>query len=211
MNLKERLIDALPAHAERFTNIRGSVLYVKDLKAIGGGNAIIECTATGIAAVELQNPNSITVDFDSFPENALPLSEGNYESQCECVLFPEDSDVDEWVLFIETKYAKSLESVQCKEYDYPQQMVKQIKQTVAYFREKNIIAPDKKVYAIVSFPLIYEGYESWTFPERYDDGSEESVENIMDRYKIHIRATNYATIKNLKKIKLAHRYVPRND
>lgn len=208
MNLKERLLNALPAHADRFITIQGSYLYVRDLRVINQGNATIDCDSRGIASVELDNPLSLTIDFDSFPDNALPLTPNSYESQCECVLFPEGCDEEEWILFIETKYVKSFENAQRREYGYPGQMVKQIKKTVEYFRNKEIIAPEKKVYAIISFPTIYEGYDSWTFPIRYENGETESIDDLLCNDKIHIRATNYATIRSVKRLKLAYRYVP---
>lgn len=201
MNFKDRLIAALPGHADHFTNIRGSFFYVRDMKAVNGGQAMIDCQSGGDAAVEIYNPNSITVDFDSFPDNALPLPNGN-EKQCECVLFPQGCDQDEWVLFIETKYVQSLANALRKEYGYPEQMVLQIKKTVKYFRDKQILAQDKKVHAIVSFPTLYDGYDAFTFPVRYEDGTEESIDDILTKYKIHIRATNYATIKSFKRLKL---------
>lgn len=201
MNFKDRLIAALPGHADCFTNIRGSFFYVRDMKAVNGGHATIDCRAGGDAAIEIYNPNSMTVDFDSFPDNALPLHNGN-EKQCECVIFPEGCDLDEWVLFIETKYVRSLENAQRKEYGYPEQMVLQIKKTVKYFRDKQILAQDKKVHAIISFPTLYDGYDAFTFPVRYEDGTEESIDDILTNDKIHIRATNYATIKSIKRIKL---------
>ena len=205
MSLKDRLLKVLPSLTDCSTNIQGSFFYIKDMKAIDGGIAQIDCHSTDIAAVELCNPSSVTVDFYAFPDNALVINPGKYESQCECVLFPEGSDQEEWVLFIETKYADNLENAQRKESGYPIKMVNQIKKTVAYFRQKNIIAQEKKVHAIVSFPTLYEGFDAWTFPIKYDDGTTESVEDILHDYNIHIRATNYATIKNRKRIKLACR------
>lgn len=204
MSFKDRLVAALPGHTDSFTNIRGSFFYVRDMKAVNGGQATIDCQAGVDAAVEIYNPNSITVDFDSFPDNALPLPNGN-EKQCECVLFPEGCDQDEWVLFIETKYVKNQINAQRKEYGYPQQMVTQIKKTVEYFRNKQIISPSKKVHAIVSFPTLYEGYDAWTFPVRYEDGTEETVDDILYNYDIHIRATNYATIKSVMRLKIGER------
>lgn len=204
MNFKERLIAALPAHSNCFTTICGSFLYIRDMKAINGGMATIDCNEFGIPAVELYNPIPVSVDFDSFPDNALPLSNG-HESQCECVVFPEGCDNDEWVLFVETKYVKNLINAQRKEYGYPEEMVLQIKKTVRYFRDSNLLSKDKKVHAIISFPTLYEGYDAWTFPVRYKDGTEETIDDILHNYGIHIRATNYATIKSVMRLKLGMR------
>ncbi len=202
MNLKERIISVLPTHEECFINIQGTTLFVRDMKPINGGRATIDSVEGGVAAVELNNPSSLTVDFDAFPENALPIGVGLYEKQCECVLFPEGADELEWILFIETKYVNSLENAQKKDYGYPQLMVTQIKKTVGYFRAKNIISQDKRVNAIVSYPTLEDGFESWCFPVTYEDGTTESVEDILTNDKILIRATNFATIKSIKRVYL---------
>ena len=120
-------------------------------------------------------------------------------------MFPEGADELEWVLFIETKYVNSLENAQKKAYGYPQLMVTQIKKTVDYFRAKNIISQDKRVNAIVSYPTLEDGFESWCFPVTYEDGTTESVEDILTNNNILIRATNFANIKSVKRIYLGKR------
>lgn len=202
MNLKDRIIAALPAHAACFTQCNGATMYVRDMKPIHGGLATIDVINRGVAGVELGNPLQVPVDFDAFPDNALPLGVGSHEKQCECVLFPEGADQNEWVLFIETKYVDNLGNAQKKEYGYPQLMVTQIKKTVEYFRKKQILSQDKRVHAIVSYPTLEDGFESWCFPVKYGDGTSESIEDILLKDKIHIRATNNATIKSVKRLKL---------
>lgn len=205
MNLKDRIIAALPAHIACFTQRNEAVMYVRDMKPMNGGTATIDSTSGGVAAVELDNLLLVPVDFDAFPDNALPLGVGIYEKQCECVLFPEGADQNEWVLFIETKYVENLQNAQKKEYGYPQLMVTQIKKTVKYFRSRQILSQEKRVHAIVSYPTLEEGFESWCFPVKYDDGTTESIEDILLKDKIHIRATNSATIKSVKRLKLGVR------
>ena len=205
MNLKERIIAALPAHAACFTQCNGAVMYVRDMKPVNGGSATIDNNNGVVAAVELHNPLLVELDFDAFPDNALPIDGGNHEKQCECVLFPEGADQNEWVLFIETKYVNNLQNAQKKEYGYPHLMVTQIKKTVEYFRAKQILSQDKRVYAIVSYPTLEEGFESWCFPLKHDDGTLESIEDILMTDKIHIRATNSAFIKSVKRLKLGER------
>ena len=68
MTLKERIISVLPVHEECFTNIQGTTLFVRDMKPINGGHATIDSLGGGVAAVELHNPSSLTVDFDAFPK-----------------------------------------------------------------------------------------------------------------------------------------------
>lgn len=77
-------------------------------------------------------------------------------------------------------------------------MVGQIKETVKYFRNKDIIPPDKIVYAIISFPNLVEEFSSWVFPIIRQDGTEESILDILQNDRIIIRATNNAQIINAK-------------
>lgn len=105
-------------------------------------------------------------------------------------------------MFIETKYVDNLQNAQKSEYGYPQLMVTQIKKTVEYFRANQILSQEKRVHAIISYPTLEEGFESWCFPVRYDDGTSESIEDILLKEKIHIRATNCAKIKSVKRLRL---------
>lgn len=75
-------------------------------------------------------------------------------------------------------------------------MVKQIKETVFYFRNKGIIPKDKVVHAIISFPNLMEDFNAWTFPIQTEDGTWESILDIRIKYGIIIRATNQGNIIN---------------
>lgn len=58
-------------------------------------------------------------------------------------------------------------------------MVTQIKATVRYFRNNGIISNDKVVYVIISFPNLVEEFGSWVFPIIKEDGTEESILDIL--------------------------------
>ena len=75
-------------------------------------------------------------------------------------------------------------------------MVEQIKATVAYFRVRGILAADKVVRAVVSFPNLVQEFDSWVFPVRYPDGTMETVMDILRNDRILIRATNRVTIRS---------------
>jgi len=155
-----------------------------------------------IKAVCLENENNIEVFFDGFKKNALPITNKLYSKQCECAILPREADTEEWLLFIETKYATDLARAQKAEADYPNRMVEQIKATVQYFRSKGIIDPEKVVHAIISFPNLVNEFNSWVFPLIHKDGTEESVLDIRLNDKIIIRATNHAKIVNEKTLLL---------
>lgn len=73
-------------------------------------------------------------------------------------------------------------------------MTKQIIETLKYFRVKEIISIDKRVHELVSFPLLAEDFNSYSF-----QGKELQV---IKEHKVLIRATNSAAIKSHKRITL---------
>lgn len=180
-----------------FVSIYNPYLYIADWAKENDGNVEISGAKSGsINSVSLKNDRNIQIFFDGFKKNALPLNRSTYSKQCECVLFPINCDTKEWVLFIETKYAEDLERAQKKAAKYPNKMVTQIKDTVRYFRNNGIIPNNKVVYAIISFPNLVEEFGSWVFPIIKEDGTEESILDILLNDKIIIRATNNAQIIN---------------
>lgn len=196
--MKNRLLAQLPDHSAFTHTIDEPHLYIVDWKDYKNGKVEISgIEKPDIKAVHLINENRIEIFFDGFPENALPITKKVRSKQCECVIFPNNSNQEEWVLFIETKYAQSLSIAQNNRINYPYQMVQQIKATVAYFRMKRIIATDKIVHAIISFPNLIDNFNSWTFPIIHE-GQEETVLDILQNDKIIIRATNKAIIQDEK-------------
>ena len=201
MIMKNRLSFAFRRVRNRhaFVYIYNPHLYIADWAKKNDGNVEISGAKSSlINSVYLKNDLNIQLFFDGFKKNALPITRSTYSEQCECVLCPKNCDTKEWVLFIETKYAEDLVRAQKKATDYPNKMVRQIKKTVKYFRGHGIIPPDKIVYAIISFSNLVEEFGSWVFPIIKEDGTEESILDILLNDKIIIRATNNAQIINEK-------------
>jgi len=194
--MKNRLLVQLPKHKNCICSIYNPNLFIVDWKNTNGGKVEISGNKNNnINAVYLQNKKNIELFFDGFPENALPISKKSRCKQCECVTFPFNCNEEEWVLFIETKYAQNENAARNSRFDYPCCMVKQIKETVKYFREKGIISDNKIVHAIISFPNLVDNFNSWVFPITQND-KEESILDILINDKIIIRATNKAKIES---------------
>ncbi|MDR2622742.1 MAG: hypothetical protein LBC48_09240, partial [Dysgonamonadaceae bacterium] len=99
-----------------------------------------------IDTLVIENPNlDITATFF---EPQCFLNERNEEpDNCEGVFYLSNSNDDTWLLFIEIK--------DCKSKNISKYFVKtknQIISVIQIFRDKNIITPNKKVYANISFP-----------------------------------------------------------
>ena len=214
---RETIVEKLSSHADCFKSILSAIIYIRDYKyhditadIQNRGVVIDDNPDPEWASVVLKNdmPDSLVIDADCFPENALPNEEaGSHASQCECVIFPADGNDEDWLLFVETKYTDSEEVARKDEVNYPKKMFGQIKSTVKYFRQKGIIASDKRVHAIMSYPKLLEPFSSWNIPledvdEETNDVLQLTTEEIMERYKIHLRPTNHALIKSAKRIKL---------
>lgn len=214
---RETIVEKLPSHADCFKSILSATIYIRDYKhhdlsvAIRNRGIVIDDNPDPEwASVVLENVmfDRLLVDSDCFPENALPNEEaGSHASQCECVIFPADGNDDDWLLFIETKYSDSEEIAKKDGVNYPKKMFSQIKSTVNYFRKKGIIENNKRVHAIMSYPKLLEPFDSWNIPledvdEETGDVLQLTTEEILQRYKIHLRPTNHALIKSSKRIKL---------
>ena len=214
---RETIVEKLPSHADCFKTILSATIYIRDYKhhdlsadILNRGIVIDDNSDPEWASVVLENAqfDTLPIDSDSFPENALPNPEaGSHASQCECVIFPADGNDDDWLLFIETKYTDSEEVAKKADVNYPKKMFSQIKSTVKYFRQKGIIENNKRVHAIMSYPKLLEPFDSWNIPledvdEETGDVLHLTTEEILQRYKIHLRPTNHALIKSAKRIKL---------
>lgn len=173
-------------------------IYVIDYKNINGGSVEVLENKPEHNCVHLTNENRVIVHYVAFKENALKVDtpEGQVK-QCECVLFPSSLNADDWVLFIETKYTASLKTALDEKVDYPNTMIAQIISTVKYFRDKNILPLDKKVFAIVSFPKLIEA-----FSEAFFTRSNLTREEISINHKILLRPTNEGIIKSQTRIKI---------
>ena len=197
--MKNRIIEILPEHILVQSNSKN--IYIADYKNLNKGKVcLLENEPSDIKAVHLKNENEIAVLFDGFEENALPIKKGTYSRQCECVIFPEVCNENDWVLFVETKYADNFVNAFRQENDYPNCMVEQILETVKFFRSKGILENGRRATAIVSFPNLIEEFNGTFFPVRIDE-KVVSAEDILGEYNILIRATNSVQIKSPKRLK----------
>ena len=173
-------------------------IFIIDYKNINGGDVEVLENKPEHNCVHLTNENNVSVYYVTFKENALKVDtpEGQVK-QCECVLFPSSLNIEDWVLFIETKYTSSLKSALDAKIDYPNTMISQIISTVKYFRDNGILPLDKKVFAIVSFPKLIEA-----FSEAFFTRSKLTPEEISINHKILIRPTNEGKIISTKRIKI---------
>jgi hypothetical protein len=187
-----RITDRFPEH--QIVESEAENLYIIDHKKDDGGKVEIHSEPQISNAVQLYNPNKTPIYFDGFPDNAFQISPGAHLKQCECIVFPQTCMDDDWILVIETKYSANIETAFDEEIDYPNGMIDQVANTVAYLRDQNIIPKDKMVNALVSFPNLIDDFSAFFF------SGTPSVEDVLIEHKIKIRASNVATIRNRRNI-----------
>jgi len=192
--MKNRIKEKLPAHIISVHS--DSDLFVADYKNFNNGEVVIgKDEPQDIGSVYLNNKYNVEVCFDGFKDNALPVIGGDNCSQCECVIFPNRCHLEDWILFIELKYAYCKESAFNKDHNYPNCMMDQIISTVEYFRRNDIIPQEKQVKAIVAFPELIKSQSAFIL-------SPEDITRISLDNKITIRGTRSATIKSETRLKL---------
>lgn len=189
MKIYDKICATCKGHNKCTSRHSSEKLYVIDRTKSGTGDVEIHEQEPDIKGVTIANPPCLEVYFDGFPKRAFKINNRESKKQCEGVLFPCQAETDEWMLFIETKYASDLEHAQKPQANYIETATIQIQSVVAHFRETGIIEPNKKVYAIISFPLIDDTFDSWAFTT-----PGQSVDDIRLNDGIIIRCTNKATI-----------------
>ncbi|MFR9543053.1 MAG: hypothetical protein SNJ29_08965 [Rikenellaceae bacterium] len=205
--MKNRIISELDASKYTYESIDYPIMYIADWSKETNKARGVEITdaSPNIEHVYIDNnEKEIQCDFFGFKDNALVISPGNYNRQCECILFPEDRSGKYWVLCVETKYAKT--GKEFKTFDdgatYPTDMVKQIISTVSFLRDKNVIPAEQEVSAIVSFPKLLDDFSSQFAAIVESKNQDLSTLNVKIKHNIRIKATNKAIIKSEKRIKL---------
>ncbi|MCD7937224.1 MAG: hypothetical protein LUG98_10220 [Tannerellaceae bacterium] len=208
--MEQRIRALLPTDRHTLRKVNDPELYIADWTDWSHKNRKKGADFTGIKitsdkqeinTIQVLNPDKREIIYDIFGDNALPVEKTEKECrQCECVLFPHDTThPGHWVLFVELKYAYDEMYAFRKESDYPSSMVKQIIETVNYFRTKGILNTEKKVHAIVAFPNL-----EFSYHERFSLALQESdfsVEEILKTHKIIIRACNQVSVISPKRIK----------
>jgi len=186
--MKNRIIEAFGAdRLEHWENITHSQIHVIDrTRETGGveGITIYNAPPQQIDTLLIENPNlNITATF--FKPQCFQDEHGGESDNCEGVFYLSNSTNETWVLFLEIKDCDAENITR-----YFAKSKEQIKNVVRIFRERNIIAEDKRVYANISFP---RRNKTDFFSQLIRHGEKKS---FLDHHNIFIRGTNNLAIKN---------------
>lgn len=210
--------------------IHSPEIHIIDKKEEGGGDIVVQrITDYHIKGITLSNKPLLEIFYYIFAEfsfkkeilNAAnkitgfqPVESKECYRHCECILFPSQEEDENWILLVETKYAKDLRAASKSKNNYPHNMIEQIISTSEYLRRHGVIPPDKKIDALVSFPnLIINNYQSTLFKgniyrenenkidiRKTSSNNSMSITQIVKKYKIRIKAQNQVAIKDCRKL-----------
>lgn len=141
-----------------------------------------------IESFHLKNPGSTAIETITFDNKSFTNQDGNTKSQCECIVFPHNSSITSWILFLELKYCL-LKNIM-KKLDQAQ---KQLQDTCSYLRDTQILHSKQTKYLIASMPEHTPPFESFIF-----SGSD--LQDLKKQDKIILRRANTATIKSTDKL-----------
>jgi len=185
--MKNKLTTAFGDKIEHIENITYPQIHVIDLTQRTNNAQNIEISDTqpkGIDTLLIENPNlSITATF--FKPQCFINEDRKEPNNCEGVFYLSNSTNETWVLFIEIKDCKAKNIS-----NHFKKSKEQIITVVRIFRNKKIIAENKKVYANISFP---QRNKTGFFNQLIKSGEAKS---FIDNHNILIRGTNRLKIKN---------------
>jgi hypothetical protein len=101
-----------------------------------------------IEYVTLQNDTKLMNGFIIFDNKSFTDSNGNALSQCECVVFPEKSASDSWILFVELKYSGNVKN----NIRNLRKAVSQLLKTRTYYYRNRIFSKTNLCYLLASLP-----------------------------------------------------------
>lgn len=190
--IKTNISQAYPTH---ITNSKTSdqSLYFTDYTNQthhASGVKIIETNPPDdIDFFELKNDNNLVIRHIIFDNSSFLRSNGTPLSQCECVVFPENSDPKSWIFFAELKYSS-------KSYNNNNNLRKAIKQlykTRYYYFDKAIFSKTNTCYLLASLPMQAEPFvQSVIF--------QNDLLRLKSKHNIVLRLQNHADIQNDKSI-----------
>ena len=166
-------------------NITFSQIHIVDYTNRTNGARGVEISntkPTGIDTLLIENPN-LDISATFFKPQCFRDEQGNEPKNCEGIFYLSHSTHKTWVLFLEIKDCK-VKNIS----HYFEDAKRQIVSIVKIFRDNNIIAQNKKVYANISFPRRNK--------VDYYNQLIKNPKDFCDKYKIILRGTNNLKIKN---------------
>ena len=197
--MKSRILTAYPY--SQFKQGNAPVFYIADFTERTKSLRKVEIYATipltpdetqNMDCLTVNNPKTLTIEFNVFDDNQFKDEEGRDIQHCECCLFPTANDDTSWLAFVEIKDCKPRNIA-----DYKEKVKEQIISTVQLFRNAKIVAKRQKIYGIISFLRKKKTDFNETIFTNYAEYKE-----FYAKHRIHFYPTNTVQIKNEKILEL---------
>ena len=129
--MKSRILTAYPR--SQFRQGNASVFYIADFTERTESLRKVEIHETipktpdgfqNMDCLTVNNPHTLTIEFNVFEDNQFKDEEGRDIQHCECCLFPAANDDISWVAFVEIKDCKPKNIA-----DYKEKVKEQIEMT----------------------------------------------------------------------------------
>lgn len=193
--IQEKIKENYPHHLTECT-ISKETLFISDYtdqtkgESSKHGTKICEkFPPSDIDYFSLHNSKNIEVVAVPFDKDSFRGVDDKIETQCECVIFPESSNIKSWICFIELKYS----SKKRKNPRNFNKAKKQLIETQKHYRNKNVFSKTNTCYLFISFPKQDEPFSGVFL-------SQNELLDLKSKYNIVMRPINSAEIIDDKQI-----------
>jgi hypothetical protein len=142
---------------------------------------------TDIDSVVLQNEVNLQIGCIKFDNTSFSRPNGSALSQCECVIFPETSNVNSWIFFAELKYSN-------RAYNNDNNLrkaVKQLYKTRTYYFRRGIFSKTNPCYLLAALPMQAEPFTQTVI-------SPTDLLRLKRKHNVILRLQNHAAIQDDK-------------
>lgn len=192
--IKTNIAIKYPAHHSQCL-ITNETLYVADYThqtkntLVKIGTKLFPKTPpTDINYFSIINTPNLDVGGIAFDENSFKYANGDSRSQCECVVFPDVSLEDSWIIFVELKYGSNIDFNE----SHLNKARKQLFKTRTYYSLEAIFDKKKSTsYLIASLPLQSEPFPNIALTPAY-------LQNLKNKHNVIFRVKNLVEIEDNK-------------
>ena len=139
----------------------------------------------------VNNPKSIKIDSIRFDNQSFFKPNGDIASQCECVTYPNSSNDESWILFLELKYSSKKKNNK-KNLNKAR---KQLFKTQYYYKSKGVFGNSNTCYLLASLPMQSTPFANFSLGPPYLLG-------MKKKHNVIIRFQNSVEIIDSKMLKV---------
>ena len=190
--MRTKISAIYPEQLEKASTHTNPELHIVDFTLSTSSQRGVECLhekPEGVESFLIVNESNLPILFVPFDKNTFVDDARNSLKQCECFLSPEEYQAGDWRMFVETKYCQKRNN-----HGKILEAEKQLKNTLSYYREQQIIEDAEIVHLFVSLPNEDENpFRGWWY-------SQDEISEVRFTYKAILVGTNRVVVKNSKSL-----------